>query len=190
MMSSYNYGNLPVMYCARLVLFLLIFGSVGAQAADGSSREELLVRCDITAKQDLTGRPAFFNKTGAKNTIVEKTISNLKQVDFRFGHAYKNPSISFKNGNKFGIYALALGFSPYDTIKSCSPNPNDYQAVFICRGAVPGIGVGANENGSLDCSLNAKAATEHDFCIIGFTPEFESAGAGLAKAMDSLGMCQ
>ena len=159
------------------------------QAADDSVQEKLLTRCDITAKQNLTGSVTIYSKLMAKQTIVDKTVKNLKDVDFRFGHAHTNPWISFKNNNKYGVYAVALGFYPQDTKRACSRDPKDYQAVLFCRGLVPGIGVGAGESGRLECSMKAKAATEHDFCVIGFTPEFESAGAGLAKAMDALGMC-
>lgn len=174
---------------AHLLLFSLAFGCAAALAADDSAREELLKRCDITAKQDQTGSVTVYSKVKAKKTIVEKTVSNLKNVDLEFGHTHTNPWISFKNNNKYGVYAVALGFYPQDTKRTCSRDPKDYQAVLFCRGLVPGIGVGAGEAGRLECSMKAKAATEHDFCIIGFTPEFESAGAGLAKAMDALGMC-
>lgn len=179
----------------RLISAILMLLPFAAYADSPTSEtaidtNNLLERCEITAKQNISGRPTFYNKAGVKGTIVETAVRNLKNVDFRFGHTYAQPSVSFENGNKFGIYALALGFFPFDTIKKCSSNPQDYEAVFICRGVVPGVGVGAGESGSLDCSMNAKAATEHDFCIIGFTPEFESTGAGLAKAMDALGMCE
>lgn len=175
---------------ALLLLFSLLFGCAAAQAADDSAHETLLKRCDISAKQDLTGSVAIYSKAVSKQTIVDRTVRNLKDIDFRFGHAHTNPWISFKNDNKYGVYAVALGFYPQDTKRTCSRKPKDYQAVLFCRGLVPGIGVGAGESGRLECSMKAKAATEHDFCIIGFTPEFESAGTGLAKAMDALGMCE
>lgn len=171
-----------------LVMVLGIYNNISA--ASGNVDRLLLMRCDITAKQDLTGSVVIYSKAKSKQTIVEKTIRNLNDVEFRFGHAHTNPWIAFKNGNKYGVYALALGFFEQGSMKKCSPNPKDYQAVLFCRGLVPGIGVGAGETGRLECSMKAKAATEHDFCIIGFTPEFESTGAGLAKAMDSLGMCE
>lgn len=155
-----------------------------------SEKSNLLERCDITAKQNQTGSVTIYSKLMAKKTIVDKTVRNLKDIDFRFGHAHTNPWISFKNNNKYGVYAVALGFYLQDTKRTCSRDPKDYQAILFCRGLVPGIGVGAGESGRLECSMKAKAATEHDFCIIGFTPEFESAGAGLAKAMDALGMCE
>lgn len=170
------------------VILVLAFSTEFALASSG--QEELLNRCDITAKQDQTGSVAIYSKAVKKKTIVEKTVRNLTDVEFRFGHAHTNPWISFKNGNKYGVYALALGFFEQGSMNKCSPNPKDYQAVLFCRGLVPGIGVGAGEPGRLECSMKAKAATEHDFCIIGFTPEFESTGAGLAKAMDDLGMCE
>lgn len=168
-------------------LALIMFcWSLTAYAQDFS---DLLSRCDITAKQNQTGSVAIYSKAVKKKTIVDKTVQNLKDVDFRFGHVHTNPWISFKNNNKYGVYAVALGFYPQDTKSECSRDPKDYQAVLFCRGLVPGIGVGPGETGRLECSMKAKAATEHDFCIIGFTPEFESTGAGLAKVMDSLGMC-
>lgn len=164
-------------------------GVSGSEHVD-PSKVDLLKRCDITAKQDLTGSVTIYSKAVKRKTIVENTVAKLGDVDFRFGHAHTNPWISFKNNNRYGVYALALGFFEQGTMRSCSRNPKDYQAVLFCRGLIPGIGVGAGESGRLECSMKAKAATEHDLCIIGFTPEFVSAGAGLAKAMDQLGMCE
>lgn len=182
---------MPLRYLAFLGLVSLVsMSAVVAEEQVVADNSDLLKRCDITAKQNLTGSVTIYSKLMSKQTIVDKTVRNLKNVDFRFGHAHTNPWISFKNDNRHGVYAVALGFYPQDTKSDCSRDPKDYQAVLFCRGLVPGIGVGAGESGRLECSMKAKAATEHDFCIIGFTPEFESAGSGLANTMDALGMCE
>lgn len=174
--EKFSFALALTIFCCSLTAF--------AQDLSGPLR-----RCDITAEQNKTGSVVIYSKAVKKKTIVENTVAKLNDVDFRFGHAYTNPWVSFKNGNKYGVYALALGFFEQGTLSKCSRNPKDYQAVLFCRGLLPGIGVGAGESGRLECSMKAKAATEHDFCIIGFTPEFESTDAGLANAMDVLGMC-
>lgn len=174
----------------RQLALLSLVGLLPCQPvmADIKSQSRL-ERCGISAEQDRSGKVVFFNKGKSKNTIVEKTLQNFSRIEFRVGHKYEKPGVALQNNNKFGVSAVALGFTENGTIQSCSSDPKKYDAVFLCRSIVPGVGIGAGEYGLLDCNVTAKAGSGRDFCIIGFTPEFESAGLGLAVAMDSLGMC-
>lgn len=165
-------------------MFIVEYSNAGAE-----SKYEQLTRCNITAEQNRTGRAVFFNRSEKKSTVVEKTVNKLSRIQFDIGHNFSKPRVSFQNDNKFGISALALGFAPVNSAVNCAKNPKDYEAVFLCRSIVPGLGVAAGEYGSLDCNDAAKEVEGYEFCVIGFTPDFSLADGGLAEAMNRLGMC-
>lgn len=169
----------------RMFVVLIGLNSVPSRGEEA----DLFARCGVEESRNRSGDIVVFSKLEAKQTIVDKATKNLSRVQFISGHAYETPMIKFQNNNKFGVSALALGFSESGTIKKCSRNPKDYQAVFLCKSAIAGLGVGSGEYGSLDCRTEAKSWRGHDFCIIGFSPSFDVVSGGLVESMESLGMC-
>lgn len=153
-----------------------------------TATKTLAERCGIEEAKNTTGDLVILSRSSSKLTIVEKTIDKLVDVELVMGKSYQQPRIQFKNQNKFGISALGIGVVDGD-MPDCSSSPRDYKSTYLCKSTIPGVGVPAGETGVLDCEPRLRSDKWSGYCIIGFAPDFNAVGGGLAEAMDKLKLC-
>ena len=176
---------------SRLLVCLVPFICCPTAAFSDSpeSKKTLEQRCGIKEGKNTSGDIVFLNRDPSLMSIVEKTIDKLADVNMVRGFSYQNPRIEFKNNNKFGISALGIGVMDGQK-NDCSANPNKYKSTYLCKSVIPGVGVASGETGILDCEPRLRSDQWSEYCIIGFAPDFNSVGGGLAESMDKLGLCE
>lgn len=159
-------------------------------AGEPGDSSALIERCGIEEERNRTGNALVYGETITKKAKVDKTVKRLKQVTYLTGHKFESPRIEFQNDNSFGISSLVLGFGKHGAISKCSDAPSDYLRVVVCQSALTGMGVGSGEYGVLDCDRAAKPFFGHDFCIIGFSPNFDLISGGLAQSINGRDKCE
>lgn len=175
--------------CATMFACLSCFyWPVSAIGSTTTANKTLVERCGIEEGKNTTGDLVILSRSPSRLTIMEKTIDRLVDVKLVMGYSYQQPRIQFKNKNKFGISALGIGVVDGD-MPDCSLSPRDYKSTYLCKSTVPGVGVAAGETGVLDCDPRLRSDKWSGYCIIGFAPDFNSVGGGLAEAMNNLRLC-
>lgn len=169
-------------------LAVFFYWPVTAISKPTAPEKALSERCGIKESRNSSGDIVILNLSSTRTSIVEKTIDKLEDVHMVRGFSYQQPRIEFRNKNKFGISALGIGVVDGD-MPVCSSSPKDYKATYLCKSTIPGVGVAAGETGSLDCEPRLRSDKWSGYCIIGFAPDFNSVGGGLADAMDKLHLC-
>lgn len=174
----------------RLLAYLvpLLCSPIAAYGASDFLDKTLPQRCGIKESRNNSGDIVILSRSSTRTSIVEKTIDKLANVHMVRGFSYQQPRIEFKNNNKFGISALGIGVTN-GAMKDCSANPNEYKSTYLCKSMLPGVGVGSGETGALDCEPRLREDKWSGYCIIGFAPDFNAVGGGLAEAMDKLKLC-
>lgn len=170
-------------------LFACVYWPVTASSSPTDTKKTLAERCGIQEGKNTTGDLVILSRSPSKLTIVEKTIDKLVDVELVMGKSYQQPRIQFKNQNNFGISALGIGVVDAD-MPDCSFSPRDYKSTYLCKSTIPGVGVPAGETGLLDCEPRLRSDKWSGYCIIGFAPDFNSVGGGLAEAMNKLRLCE
>ena len=194
MQASWNTSAMPrtvkMSKRSAIVVFLgfSICWPVKATSASAEDKGTLVQRCGIKEGKNTSGDIVILSRSPTRTSIVEKTIEKLADVHIVRGFSYQQPRIEFKNNNKFGISALGIGVTDRD-MADCSANPIEYKSTYLCKSMIPGVGVGPGKRGVLECEPRLREDQWSNYCIIGFAPDFNSVGGGLAEAMDELKLC-
>jgi hypothetical protein len=120
---------------------------------------------------------------GVASMLAIKNFDSRRQAIRKLkGLQVVGNKVWLQNSNAFPVGGIGVGFT---TSKSCSENPSDYDAVFICWGSI-----GSNLYGELQCPTEIDRFTRtYGRCVIGIAPPVPKSGL-YVEEVDKVGLCE